>query len=472
MDRGTNAPARPVTLAVVGGGWAGLAAAVRATQAGAKVTLFEMAGHLGGRARGVDVGTLSLDNGQHILIGAYSRTLDLMRSVGVDPEQLLWRQPLELRYPDGRGLRLPLGHPVLAFVRAVAACKGWTWRDRSSLLTAAGHWAAAGFTCDPRLTVAELCKKLTPPVRALLIDPLCVAALNTPAAEASASVLLTVLRDALFSGRGSADMLLPRRPLDALLPHPAHAWLQARGVPIHFSHRVQKLSPVPAPGTGWKVDNKAFDQLVLACPAAEAARLVAPLEGSFPGAVAWAAQAQSLRYEPIITVYVQCHGARLPAPLMALQEGPQAPAQFVLDHGALGSNKGVFGFVVSGAQPWVDAGLPATAAAVLAQARSAFSPGTWPTAPTLLRVLSEKRATFRCTPALDRPGLAVGPGLWAAGDYVRGPYPATLEGAVRSAEAAVTAAVTAALTAAADLASGLTAGLPAAAIAGSPVPPG
>ncbi|MBX3638863.1 MAG: phytoene dehydrogenase, partial [Rubrivivax sp.] len=56
--------------------------------------------------------------------------------------------------------------------------------------------------------------------------------------------------------------------------------------------------------------------------------------------------------------------------------------------------------------------------------------------PTLLRVLADKRATFRCTPALDRPPQKVADGLLAAGDYVEGPYPATLEGAVRAGEAA------------------------------------
>ena len=65
-------------LAVVGGGWAGLAAAVRTTEAGHAVTLFEMAAHWGGRAREVAVDGRALDNGQHILIGAYRRTLALM----------------------------------------------------------------------------------------------------------------------------------------------------------------------------------------------------------------------------------------------------------------------------------------------------------------------------------------------------------------------------------------------------------
>jgi len=116
---------------------------------------------------------------------------------------------------------------------------------------------------------------------------------------------------------------------------------------------------------------------------------------------------------------------------MALFEGPQAPAQFVFDHGALGGHSGVFAFVVSGAAAWVERGLDATATAVQAQA-AALLPHA-----TVLRTLAEKRATFRCTPALDRPPARIAPGLLAAGDYIEGPYPATLEGAVRAGEQAV-----------------------------------
>jgi predicted NAD/FAD-dependent oxidoreductase len=73
---------------------------------------------------------------------------------------------------------------------------------------------------------------------------------------------------------------------------------------------------------------------------------------------------------------------------------------------------------------------------VLAQATAAFAPHCWPRAPTLLHAASEKRATFQCVPALQRPAPQIGAGLWAAGDYVAGPYPATLEGAVLSGETA------------------------------------
>jgi hypothetical protein len=261
-----------------------------------------------------------------------------------------------------------------------------------------------------------------------MIDPLCVAALNTPAPEASAAVFLRVLRDALFSGAGSADLLLPRQTLSQLLPGPASAWLEARGAALHLGSRVDALHRV---GGGWEVQGADFDAVVLACSAGEAARLAAPHHA------AWAARAAAFVYEPIITVYVVSEGTRLAQPMMALLEGPQAPAQFVFDHGALGCTPGVFAFVVSGARAWVDAGLVATGQAVLRQAQQDFPPGTWSTKPRVLRALSDKRATFRCVPHLDRPEQVIAPRLLAAGDYVAGPYPATLEGAVRSGEAAI-----------------------------------
>lgn len=422
-------------LAVIGAGWAGLAAAVRATQAGHAVTLFEMAPRPGGRARSLEGGDAALDNGQHILIGAYTRTLALMQTVGADPAQLLHRRPLDLRYPDGAGLRLPAGPALLTFALGVAQARGLGPGGRRALLGSALGWARRGFRCEPGLTVAGLCANMPPALRERFIDPLCVAALNTPAAEASAEVMLRVLKDALFSGRGSADLLLPRRPLAELLPQPAWHWLQGRGATLHASRRVQALQPAPTAGAGWRVDGEAFDGVVLATSAAEAARLTGEL------APAWSARAALLRYEPIVTVYLQAAGARLPAPMTALREGPESPAQFAFDHGALGGEAGRFAFVISGARRWAEAGAPATAAAVLAQARRDFPSGTWPTAPTVLRVITEKRATFRCTPALDRPPAAIGPGLVAAGDYVAGPYPATLEGAVRAGEAAAVAAL-------------------------------
>lgn len=410
------------TLAVIGAGWAGLAAAVEAVRAGWSVTLFETADQAGGRAREVRSDGLVLDNGQHILIGAYVETLRLMREVGVDPDRVLLRTPLRLTEPDGRGLHLPPGSPLLAFARATWRRAGWTVGERLALLAAAGGWAVRGFHCPPGWTVDRLTRYLPEALRRDLIEPLCVAALNTPAVEASATVFLRVLRDALFSGPGSADLLLPRASLGEVFPQPALAWLRAHDADVRLTTRILAID---AHNGAWRVDGTAFDAVVLATPPAEAARLTAPL------APPWSARAAAFYYEPIVTVYVDAGEARLPEPMLALPAGPHAPAQFVFDRGQLGGPPGLLAFVISGAQPWVNAGREATVEATLDQARDALGhhlPGPI----RLLRWIAEKRATFRCVPGLDRPAAAIAPGLIAAGDYIDGPYPATIEGAVRS----------------------------------------
>ncbi len=416
------------TLAVVGGGWAGLAAAVRATEVGHAVTLFEMAARPGGRAREVLHDGVPLDNGQHILIGAYRETLALMRSVGANPDVLFERRPLVLVDPAGHGLRLPPGPAVPAFVRSVLAAGHWPWRARLALLRAALRWRLQGFHAAPQATVAELTSHLPHEVQATLIEPLCVAALNTPAAQASAQVFLRVLRDALFGGPGAADLLLPRVSLSALLPEPAARWLADQGASLRWGQRVRSLEPDVGAG-GWQVDGQAFDAIVLACSANEAARLAASI------APDWSARAAAFDYEPIVTVYLASAGSRLAQPMTALHASAQHPAQFVFDLGALdrsGSRDGLFAFVISGARDWLERGLDATTQATLQQAHEAFDPGTWREAPRLLRAIAERRATFSCAPGLQRPPAMIAPGLVAAGDFVEGPYPATLEGAVRS----------------------------------------
>jgi hypothetical protein len=325
---------------------------------------------------------------------------------------------------------LPAGNPILAFARGVLAARHWALGTRLALLSTATGWMARRFRCAPSLTVGELARGLPREVLDDLIEPLCVAALNTPARAASANVFLRVLQDGLFSGPGSADLLLPRAPLSELLPQPAQGWLSRRGAELRLGERVQSLS---RQGHAWHVNGVEFDAVVLACSANEAARLAAP---SAPG---WAALGGALRYEPIVTVYLQCPGAKLGRPMVALRDGPDAPAQFAFDLGELSHAPGRFAFVCSGASAWVARGLDACAQACVSQARTAFPEGTWPVLPTIDRTFAEKRATFACTPALQRPPMCVAERLLAAGDYVDGPYPATLEGAVRSGIAAVQA---------------------------------
>ena len=421
-------------VAVVGAGWAGLAAAVALVQAGHEVTVYEMAPQAGGRARQVQAAGGEFDNGQHILIGAYTHTLALMRQVGADPQTLLLRRPLVLRYPDGAGLALPAGPPLPAFVRAVLAAKGWRLSQRLALLRAAARWWRDGFTCADDLTVQQLCQALPQPVQQDLINPLCVAALNTPAATASAQVFLRVLKDALFAGLGSADLLLPRAPLSALLPEPACRWLQQAGAEWQPHRRVQALAPAVSGRPGWQVDGRPFGAVVLACSASEAARLVAPHHAD------WARSASGLQQQPIVTAYLADPVLRLVQPMLALRSDADAPAQFVFDLGALGRNPGCFAWVVSGAADGLQDGLGACGQRILAQARQVF-PGAFSGDPAqvILHLAAERRATFACVPGLDRPGTRIAAGLVAAGDYIAGPYPATLEGAVRSGQAAAAA---------------------------------
>ena len=141
-----------VTIAIIGAGWAGCAAAVEATRLGHHVTLFEASRTAGGRARRLDVvhsgQTLRLDNGQHILIGAYAESLKLMADMGVDVTTALHRMPLTMQLPDGSGLKLPFAHylpaPLDALVGILHA-KGWSWADKFSLLKTTTLWQLRKF---------------------------------------------------------------------------------------------------------------------------------------------------------------------------------------------------------------------------------------------------------------------------------------------------------------------------------------
>jgi squalene-associated FAD-dependent desaturase len=418
-------------VAVVGAGWSGLAAAVECAAGDARVTLFEMAPSAGGRARDVGATGEGLDNGQHICIGAYSATLRLLARLGIAEADAFVRLPLRLVDAKGIGLRLPPGPPLLAFARGVLGHRRWTWRDKLALLRTAFDWKRSGFRCDARATVDELCASLAEAIRRDLVEPLCVAALNTPAASASGAVFLRVLHDALATGRGTSDLLLPRLGLSSLLPTPALAALGRSGASIRLAHRVESIA---ADGSAWRVDGDLFDTVIVAASAPESARLAAPHDR------AWSERAAALLYEPIVTVYATSAGTRLPEPMLALQTSANRPAQFVFDRGQLGGAPGLLAFVVSGAADWLECGAPAAEHAVLAQAHETL--GAFLGEPLRpVRTIVEKRATFRCTPLLARPSMIIAPGLLAAGDFVDGPYPATLEGAVRSGLAAARAAL-------------------------------
>jgi squalene-associated FAD-dependent desaturase len=431
-----------LNIAVVGAGWAGMAAAVTATQAGHHTTVFEASESLGGRARALNAhlpdGTpVVLDNGQHILIGAYAETLRLMSTVGVAPEHTLLDLPMTLLFPDGRGIRFPNWRTPLDALGGILGARGWSLADKWSLLRAATGWQRQGFVCDDSLSVAALCRSLTPRILAELIEPLCVSALNTPADQASARVFLRVLRDALFGAAGGSHLLLPSTDLGSLLPQASAHWLQQRGGQVVCKARVDSLQ---RSGAQWLLAGSGlgpaaetgFDAVIWATSASNAAQALMKYGQSAPENISqavtdWAHTTQTLQFEAIATVYAWSASARLTQPMLALRSSTNYPAQFVFDRAALGGPPGLLAFVVSAAQ-----GDRATLQAqVLAQAKAQLGLALQP----VLTVV-EKRATFACTPGLQRPAQHIAPGLLACGDYVDGPYPATLEGAVRSGMAA------------------------------------
>lgn len=413
-------------LTIVGAGWAGLSAAVTATQAGWQVQLFEAANTAGGRARSLPqrFANTPLDNGQHVLIGVYRETLALMRTVGLNPDALLQRLPLDLRYANGQGLSLPDWPTPLNVLVGIARTQGWTLKDKASLIQAAWEWQRAQFDCDPTWTVTQLCKahKLSPLVMTQLIEPLCLSALNTSLNEASARVFLRILHDALFSGAGSSDLLIPRVDLGALLPAACLQWLNAHGAEIHLGTRISAASTKEL-----QHNTSPHHQVLLACPPWEAARLTADM------APKWAAQSAALQHTAIATVYLHCkdaHFTGLSHPMVALHSGTEAPAQFVFDKGMLSNQQGLLAAVVSACTIARDDVTAQVHAQVRQQLRLHHL--------EIVQTVVEKRATLACTPMLNRPEPFVTHGLWACGDYIRGPYPSTLEGAIRSGQHVIT----------------------------------
>jgi squalene-associated FAD-dependent desaturase len=418
-------------VAVLGAGWAGLAAAVELAHHGMTVTVFESAPQAGGRARAVKLRGIALDNGQHILLGAYRQTLALMARVNPRWREGLLRLPLTLRVEPGVRLAAPRLPAPWHLAAALLRAQGLAWRDRLAALRLFASLRRHRFQLDEDTSVAHFlaARRQTERLARFLWHPLCLAALNTPPEIASAQVFVNVLHDALARSRTDSDLLLPRVNLSALFPQPAAAYLLRRGGSLLLGQRVESLARTEG---GWRVETRqgsaTFPQVICALPPKAAARLLSPL----PGMEAVAREISGLAPQPIHTVYLR-YGARLrlPAPMLGLARGP---GQWVFDRQSLTGEAGLLAVVISAEGPhdtWDHARLAQTVARQLTEQLGLPQP-EW------TGVIGEKQATFSCTPGLSRPGSQTPlPGLLLAGDYVAAAegerdYPATIEGAVRS----------------------------------------
>jgi squalene-associated FAD-dependent desaturase len=441
------------SIAVIGAGWAGCAAAVELARAGYKVTLLEAARTLGGRARRVETDRAHLDNGQHIMLGAYSEALRLMKLTGVEREQALLTLPLQMRYPPDTGgmdfvaPTLPLPAP-LHLLAALLKAKGLTRKDKLSLarFSTAARWM--GWQLDTDCSVSELLQRFdqTERLTRLMWRPLCLAALNTPPERASARIFLNVLRDSLGAKRRASDMLLPRADLSKLFPEAAAAYVEARGGAVRSGAKVQAIRLIE--GRLWQLDisgsavggtwSTYFSGVVVATGASQAATLLHDIPGHDTGALC--SQLTAFEPEAITTVYLQYDATtRLALPFYALQDDPHSHeyGQFVFDRSQLdASQAGLLAVVISASGPASAQPQELLAEAVAVQLAVAFQRPELGR-PAWFKVITEKRATYACAPGLHRPDNATGlPGLVLAGDYTAGDYPATLEAAVRSGLAA------------------------------------
>lgn len=404
-----------------------MAAAVTLAGRGVPVTVYEAARELGGRARMVMHRETALDNGQHILIGAYRETLRLIRLVHPDAAGALQRMPLAWRVHGRFSLAASWPPAPLHLLAGLLRAQGVTRTERWSAVRFMATLRWRGFRLDRDTTVARLlaAHRQGDGMIRYLWNPLCVSALNTPPEKASAQVFLNVLRDSLASGRDASELLLARTDLTALFPAPAAEYVRARGGTVRTATRVTAIDPqhdgfsIVTPG-----GVASASHVICALPPHQVRAFLVGIT-----ALADAAETVGrLDYQPIVTIYFQFEDAvRLPAPMLGLDD---ATAQWLFDREAIAGQRGLVAAVISAEGPHLELAQEDLAARVHAELVARCGP-----LPPLAwhRVITEKRATFSCTPHLRRPPSETPlRHLYLAGDYTAGDYPATLEAAVRS----------------------------------------
>ena len=429
-------------VAVIGGGWAGCAAAVELAHAGVRVALFEQSRSLGGRARRVTLSGLALDNGQHLLIGAYRRTLEVVDRVhGAGRTAALFnRLPLTLR-PFGaasrdaitlRALRLPA---PLHLASGILTARGLSWRERAALVASFSRLARANFRTPPAQTVAQCFADAPLRVMAAVWEPLCIAALNTPPETASAQIFANVLRHAFTGSARNSDFLVPAMDLNALLPDPAARYVELHGGTVRTGVTIRGVA---GHARGVELDlsgvSETYDAAVIAVGPHQ---LLATLGPDAASEAAWRdplSRIEALTWESITTAYLAyAEPLALPLPILRLDD---APGQWVFDRSAmLGAApphgaRGLVAVVISTSGPHDLQDQAALAARADEQLRRLA--GRWPL-PVWSRVIAERRATYACTPGALRPAAGrIAPRLYLAGDYTDIELPATLEAATRS----------------------------------------
>lgn len=420
---------------IIGGGWAGLATAVELSRhSDFKVTLYEAARQLGGRARRVPFNDLGVDNGQHILIGAYSKTLELIESLGVDLNSIFLRQKLDLHILNPLKRQLiklkSAGLPApFHLLMALLTCRGLTLTERFRAAQFGSTLFMHGFKFKDDIPVSELMKRYKQP--ASLVEkfwgPLVIAIMNTPVDQASSHIFLRVLHDSFRNHQRDSDLLYPRRDLGSILPDPATEYIEKKGNAIKLGQRISSLSIKNDKVYGVLIDGKMVDadHVVLATSSFATLDLINDHSTLLPVKK----QLSQYTYQPICTIYLQYPPeVTTGRPMIGLLG---SYSQWLFDR-FIYQQPGLMAVVISSEGPHMKLANEQLIEQIKKELALLF-PG-WPDAIDTM-IIREKRATFHCTHHINeiRPENQTPiDGLWLAGDYTNTGYPATLEGAVRS----------------------------------------
>lgn len=416
--------------AIIGGGWAGIACAVELTQRGESVELFEAAPQLGGRARSFNWHGIEIDNGPHLLLGAYRQTLKLVATLGTPPH--LQRRPLQLNGPD-LGLRLPDLPAPWHLAAGLLTCRGLSVSEKWQAARLIQRLARQQWRIKPAQTLQDFLhvQRQSETSIARLWQPLALAALNTPINQADAQTFVAVLRDSLGADADASHALFVQGPLTRLISEPAKAWLMARGQSVHQGQRIHSLRHTAAHWEFLDASENCLGRakhLVLATSALAAVRLLKPLLAHHPAMQHPLAALTQLRWLPITNQWLWFNAPlHLPYPLQLLGEGD---APWLFERADLAP--GLACVVYSGPGAHIDAlDLPARSLELVQK-----QCGPLPALRAHKRVC-ERRATHASS--VERPQFTAHslvnagvPNLWLAGDYVHPEYPATLEAAVAS----------------------------------------
>ena len=429
---GASTTARHVV--VVGGGLAGMAAAVALEAAGQRVTLLESRHALGGRAGSFEDPQADgqwLDNCQHVLLGCCTNLIDLYRRLGVADKI---RYERRVHFLDGRGRRFDLwsvpGLPApLHLGPAMALFGALTIGERLAVDRAMMAMLRLGKAGRGRLETMPFGDWLDQhgqpaSVVEKFYDPVLVSALNEETRRASAKYAIQVFQDAMLAHRAGYVVGLPGCPLGELYAKPPCADLR-------LSTRVSEIMFAGNAATGVVLQGGqriAADAVVLATNHHAVRRWVPDelqrTDGRFAGL-------DKLESVPILGAHLWFDRPVMEVSAAALIKGP---LQWLFRKDAQGR---VVHGVISAARQWSNVPKEECLRLIEAQVRTLFAD---PREARLLRGVSviEKRATFSPAPGTDalRPQQAPPEGgianLFLAGDYTKTEWPATMEGAVRS----------------------------------------